>query len=75
MILASDWIAFHADRTPEKLALIDQQTGRRFTYGEFNERSAVEGPPISGLLLTRRSEKRLTHFPSFRHLPQRGQEI
>ncbi|HVU09920.1 MAG TPA: long-chain fatty acid--CoA ligase [Phototrophicaceae bacterium] len=40
MILASDWIAFHADRTPEKLALIDQQTGRRFSYGEFNERSA-----------------------------------
>ena len=40
MILASDWIAFHADRTPEKLALIDQQTGRRFTYGEFNDRSA-----------------------------------
>src|SRR5215216_6101974 len=39
MILASDWIDFHADRTPEKLALIDQQTGRRFTYGGFNERS------------------------------------
>ena len=40
MILASDWIAFHADRTPEKLALIDQQTERRFTYAEFNDRSA-----------------------------------
>ncbi|MBI1258609.1 MAG: AMP-binding protein, partial [Chloroflexi bacterium] len=40
MILASDWIAFHADRTPQKLALIDQQTGRRFTYAEFNDRSA-----------------------------------
>ncbi|MCC6802055.1 MAG: long-chain fatty acid--CoA ligase, partial [Anaerolineae bacterium] len=39
-ILASDWIAFHADRTPEKLAMIDQATGRRFTYGEFNDRSA-----------------------------------
>lgn len=40
MILASDWIAFHADRTPEKLALIDQATGRQFTYGEFNDRAA-----------------------------------
>jgi fatty-acyl-CoA synthase len=40
MILASDWIAFHADRTPEKLALIDQHTGRRFTYGDMNDRSA-----------------------------------
>ena len=40
MILASDWIAFHADRTPEKLAMIDQGTGRRFTYGEFNDRAA-----------------------------------
>jgi fatty-acyl-CoA synthase len=40
MILASDWIAFHADRTPEKLALIDQHTGQRFTYGDMNDRSA-----------------------------------
>ena len=40
MILASDWIAFHEDRTPEKLAQIDQQTGRRFTYGEMNDRAA-----------------------------------
>ncbi|NWF68258.1 MAG: long-chain fatty acid--CoA ligase [Chloroflexi bacterium] len=40
MILASDWIAFHADRTPEKLALIDQHSGRRFTYGQLNTRAA-----------------------------------
>jgi fatty-acyl-CoA synthase len=40
MILASDWIAFHADRTPEKLAAIDQHSGRQFTYAEFNDRSA-----------------------------------
>jgi fatty-acyl-CoA synthase len=39
-ILASDWIAFHADRTPEKLALVDQHTGRRYTYAALNERSA-----------------------------------
>ncbi len=40
MILASDWIAFHADRTPDKLAMIDQATGRHFTYAQFNDRSA-----------------------------------
>lgn len=39
MILASDWLVFHADRTPEKLAMIDQGTGRRFTYAEMDERS------------------------------------
>ncbi len=39
-ILASDWIAFHADRTPDKLAMIDQDSGQRFTYGEFNDRAA-----------------------------------
>lgn len=40
MILAADWIAFHADRTPDKLAMIDQGTGRHFTYAEFNDRAA-----------------------------------
>lgn len=38
MILASDWVAFHADRTPDKVAMIDQGTGREFTYGDFNWR-------------------------------------
>ena len=40
MILAADWIAFHADRSPDKLAIIDQGTGRRYAYAEFNRRSA-----------------------------------
>ena len=40
MVIASDWIAFHADRTPEKIALIDEATQRSFTYLELNERSA-----------------------------------
>lgn len=35
---ASDWIAFHADRTPDKLACIDQLTGRQFTYQQFHQR-------------------------------------
>lgn len=38
MILAADWIALHADRTPEKLAMIDQQTARHFTYAQMDER-------------------------------------
>jgi fatty-acyl-CoA synthase len=37
-ILASDWIAFHADRTPEKVALVDQATGREYTYEQMNDR-------------------------------------
>lgn len=40
MILASDWVAFHADRTPEKLAMVDQATGQHFTYEQFNLRCA-----------------------------------
>lgn len=33
-----DWIASHAQRRPESLAAIDLGTGRRFTYGMFDER-------------------------------------
>jgi len=39
-ILASDWITFHADRTPDKVAMIDQASGHVLTYAEFNRRSA-----------------------------------
>lgn len=39
MVLASDWIAFHADRTPDKIAIVDEATGRRLTYATFNERA------------------------------------
>lgn len=38
MILASDWVAFHADRTPERTALLDEYSGRRFTYGDLHAR-------------------------------------
>ena len=40
MVLASDWIAFHADRTPQKLAMIDQETDRHYTYAQMNDRAA-----------------------------------
>ncbi|HYO88510.1 MAG TPA: long-chain fatty acid--CoA ligase [Candidatus Limnocylindrales bacterium] len=39
MILATDWLAFQADRTPERLASIDQHTGRRVSYGDMHERT------------------------------------
>ena len=34
-----DWIATHANRTPNKLALIDDHTGRQLTYSQLNERT------------------------------------
>jgi fatty-acyl-CoA synthase len=32
-----DWIKRHAERTPDKLALVDAHTGRQFTYALFNQ--------------------------------------
>ncbi|MEO0563009.1 MAG: AMP-binding protein, partial [Chloroflexota bacterium] len=40
MLLASDWVAFNADRTPDKVAMIDQGVGVAYTYAVFNERCA-----------------------------------
>jgi fatty-acyl-CoA synthase len=34
-----DWIKRHAERTPDKLALVDAHTGRQFTYVQFNRRA------------------------------------
>jgi fatty-acyl-CoA synthase len=34
-----DWIKRHAERAPEKLALVDAHSGRRLTYTQFNERA------------------------------------
>ena len=34
-----DWIKRHAERTPNKLALVDAFTGQQWTYAEFNGRS------------------------------------
>ena len=34
-----DWIKRHAERTPNKLALVDAHTGRQFTYAQFNGRA------------------------------------
>ncbi|MGB7342531.1 MAG: long-chain fatty acid--CoA ligase [Phototrophicaceae bacterium] len=40
MIFASDWVAFHADRTPDKIAFIDQATGQELSYSALNERAS-----------------------------------
>ena len=34
-----DWLKSHADRTPQKLAQVDLETGRQFTYFEMNARA------------------------------------
>jgi fatty-acyl-CoA synthase len=34
-----DWIKRHAERTPDKLAVVDTNTGRQFSYVQFNERA------------------------------------
>jgi fatty-acyl-CoA synthase len=34
-----DWIRRHAERTPDKLAVVDAYSGRQFTYAQLNERA------------------------------------
>ena len=34
-----DWLKRHAERTPDKLALVDAHTRRTLTYAQFNERA------------------------------------
>jgi len=38
-----DWLAKRADLSPDKPALIDTATGRRFTYAQFHERASRLG--------------------------------
>jgi len=38
MVDIRDWIASHADRTPQKIAQIDYATGRTFTYAQMQDR-------------------------------------
>lgn len=33
-----DWIKRHAERTPDKVAIVDDHTGRRYSYAQFSER-------------------------------------
>jgi fatty-acyl-CoA synthase len=34
-----DWIQRHAERTPDKLAMVDAHSGRKLTYAQFNARA------------------------------------
>ena len=34
-----DWLAKQAELRPDKTALVDAATGRRFTYPQFHERA------------------------------------
>jgi len=43
MLLASDWLAFHADRTPDKVAMVDEFNATELTYAQFNERASKLG--------------------------------
>ncbi len=35
-----DWVAYHARQTPERLALLDLHSGRRFSYADMNDRTS-----------------------------------
>jgi fatty-acyl-CoA synthase len=43
-----DWLAKRAELSPNKLALIDAATGRRFTYAQFHERASRLGEFLLG---------------------------
>ena len=49
-----DWIQRHAERTPEKLALVDAHSGRELTYRELNQRAGK----FAGYLLNELGLKR-----------------
>ncbi|MGD9093783.1 MAG: AMP-binding protein, partial [Anaerolineales bacterium] len=34
-----DWIKRHAERTPDKIALVDAHSSRSYTYAQLNERT------------------------------------
>jgi fatty-acyl-CoA synthase len=42
-MVAFDWLARRAQLSPDKSALVDTATGRRFTYARFHERASRFG--------------------------------
>ena len=38
-VKAYDWVAYHARQTPERLALVDLHSDRRFSYADMNDRT------------------------------------
>ena len=49
MVKAYDWIAYHANQTPDRLAQVDLYSGRRYTYQQMNTRCAQLAGALRGL--------------------------
>ena len=52
-----DWLARHAERTPDKLALLDAHTGRELTYAQFNQRANRLASFLVGTLGLKRGDR------------------
>jgi fatty-acyl-CoA synthase len=52
-----DWIRRHAERTPDKVALVDAHSGRQFTYTQFNQRANRLASFLRNILGVARGER------------------
>ncbi len=52
-----DWLKRHAERTPNKLALVDAHTGHQLTYAQFNERANRFASFLKDTLGTRQGDR------------------
>jgi len=52
-----DWIAHHGRRTPDKTALVDLGSGRRFSYRELDDRVARLAPHLRDALKVTRGDR------------------
>lgn len=39
-VLAYDWLQFHSDLNGQKIALVDLDSGKSYTYRQFNQRAS-----------------------------------
>jgi fatty-acyl-CoA synthase len=56
-VTAYDWLAHHARRAPNKVAAVDLFTGRRHTYGVFNDRATRLASYLSATLGVDRGDR------------------
>src|SRR5215467_11690148 len=52
-----DWIAHHRRRSPDKLALVDLGSGRRFTYGQLDKRASLLAGHLRDKLKVKRGDR------------------
>ncbi len=52
-----DWIKRHAERTPDKLALVEAHTGQQWTYAQLNERANRFASYLQDILGLQRGER------------------